>query len=49
VSVEHHREGMHMSVAETEVALTLTTRGGRHRDEVLAALEAHGYRTERVR
>jgi threonine dehydratase len=49
VSVEHHREGMAVSVAETEVELTLTTRDAEHCAEVLAALEAWGYPVERLR
>ena len=49
VSVEHHREGMHISVAETEVELTVATRNIAHGQEVLEVLEAHGYPTERVR
>src|SRR5439155_9552357 len=32
VSVEHHREGMHISVAETEVELTVGTRDLAHGD-----------------
>jgi threonine dehydratase len=49
VSVEHHREGMHISVAETEVELTVATRNVPHTEELIAALESHGYPTERVR
>jgi threonine dehydratase len=49
VSVEHHREGMHISVAETEVELTVAMRNVRHCDELIGALESHGYPTERVR
>jgi len=49
VSVEHHREGMHISVAETEVELTVVTRNLEHCAEVTATLEAHGYPVERVR
>ncbi len=49
VSVEHHREGMHISVAETEVELTVGTRNVEHCNEVVAAFEAQGYPTERVR
>ena len=41
VSVEHHREAMHISVAETEVELTVGTRDVAHGDA--------GYPTERVR
>jgi threonine dehydratase len=48
VSVEHHREGLHLSVGETEVELTLTTRDREHCDEVLATLDARGYAVERV-
>ena len=49
VSVEHHREGMHISVAETEVELTVATRDIAHGEEVIAALVEQGYPTERVR
>jgi threonine dehydratase len=49
VSVEHHREGMQISVAETEVELIVVTRNLEHCAEVIAALEAHGYPVERVR
>jgi threonine dehydratase len=49
VSVEHHREGMHVSVAETEVELTVATRNLEHCAEVLTALESHGYPVERLR
>ena len=40
---------MHISVAETEVELTVGTRDVEHCNEVVAAFEAHGYPTERVR
>jgi hypothetical protein len=40
---------MAISVAETEVELTLTTRDAEHCAEVLAALEAWGYPVERLR
>ena len=49
VSVEHHREGMHISVTETKVELTVGTRDVAHGDDVIAALVAQGYPTERVR
>jgi threonine dehydratase len=49
VSVEHHREGMAVSVAETEVELTLTTRDAEHCAQVIAALEGWGYPVERLR
>jgi threonine dehydratase len=49
VSVEHHREGMELPVAETEVELTLITRDRAHRDEVLDMLRGWGYGVERLR
>jgi threonine dehydratase len=49
VSVEHHREGMAVSVAETEVELTLTTRDAEHCAQVVAALEGWGYPVEPLR
>jgi threonine dehydratase len=49
VSVEHHREGMHISVAETEVELTVITRNLEHCAEVIDTLESHGYPMERLR
>jgi threonine dehydratase len=48
VSVEHHREGMDLPVAETEVELTLITRDRAHRDEVLEMLRGWGYGVERL-
>ncbi|MHB8641590.1 MAG: threonine ammonia-lyase [Gaiellaceae bacterium] len=48
VSVEHHREGMQISVAETEVELTLATRDREHREQVVRVLEEHGYPIERL-
>jgi threonine dehydratase len=49
VSVEHHREGMAVSIAETEVELTLSTRDEEHCAALLAALGSEGYETERLR
>jgi threonine dehydratase len=49
VSVEHHREGMELPVAETEVELTLLTRDRAHRDEVLETMRGWGYEVERLR
>jgi len=49
ISVEHHREGMHISVAETEVELTVATRDLAHGVDLIAALVDQGYPTERVR
>jgi threonine dehydratase len=48
VSVEHHREGVQLSVAETEVELTLATRDRDHREQVVRVLEQHGYPIERM-
>jgi threonine dehydratase len=49
VSVEHHREGMAMHVAETEVELTVVTRDEDHCASLSRALESRGYRLERLR
>ncbi|MDX6483924.1 MAG: threonine dehydratase [Gaiellaceae bacterium] len=49
VSVEHHREGMAVSIAETEVELTLGTRDEEHCTALLAALRDQGYEVERLR
>jgi threonine dehydratase len=49
LSVEHHREGVHLSVAETAVELTLATRDPAHCEEVARLLESHGYLVDRVR
>ena len=48
VSVEHHREGMEISVSDTEVELTLATRDPEHCEGVVATLEARGYPVTRV-
>jgi threonine dehydratase len=48
VSVEHHREGMAISVGETEVELTLGTRDEEHCAAVLDALRSLGYPVERL-
>jgi threonine dehydratase len=48
VSVEHHREGMQISVAETEVELTLATRDEEHCASLLAAMRDWGYAVERL-
>ena len=48
ISVEHHREGMHISVAETEVELTVATRDLGHGDELIAAFVDQGYTADRV-
>ena len=49
VSVEHHREGMAIHVAETEVELTVVTRNEDHCGSLCAAMESRGYRVERMR
>jgi threonine dehydratase len=46
LSVEHHREGMALTVAETEVELTLAARDRAHCDGLLASLQEHGYAVE---
>jgi threonine dehydratase len=48
VSVEHHREGMVITVAETEVELTIGTRDADHCDALVGAMEAQGYRVDRL-
>ena len=49
VSVEHHREGMAISVAETEVELTLATRDEAHCEALLTSMAEWGYVAERLR
>jgi threonine dehydratase len=49
VSVEHHREGIAISVAETEVELTLATRDEDHAKALLERMRAWGYPVERLR
>jgi len=49
VSVEHHREGMAVHVSETEVELTIVTRNADHCGDLVRAMEARGYRIERLR
>ena len=49
VSVEHHREGMDIPVAETEVELTLATRDEEHCAVLLDAMASWGYAVERLR
>lgn len=49
VSVEHHREGIQLSVAETEVELTLSTRDDVHAVALLEAMQRWGYPVERLR
>ena len=49
VSVEHHREGMAIHVAETGVELTVATRDEDHCLQLCAALEGRGYAIARLR
>ena len=49
VSVEHHREGIAVSVAETEVELTLATRDEDHAAALLERMREWGYPVERLR
>jgi threonine dehydratase len=49
LSVEHHREGMAVTVAETEVELTLAARDRDHCDALLSSLAQHGYVVELLR
>jgi threonine dehydratase len=49
MSVDHHREGMEIGVAETEVELTVLTRNRGHCDQLVATMERWGYVVERVR
>jgi threonine dehydratase len=49
VSVEHHREGMDIPVAETEVELTLITRDQEHCTLLLDQMRSWGYEVERLK
>jgi threonine dehydratase len=49
VSVEHHREGMDVPVAETEIELTLLTRDQEHVAVLLDAMASWGYDVERLK
>ncbi|MGH9150272.1 MAG: ACT domain-containing protein, partial [Acidimicrobiales bacterium] len=46
LAVEHHRAGLRLDLDEVEVLLTLETRDPAHRDGVVAALRAAGFRVE---
>jgi len=48
VSVEHHREGMAIHLAETEVELTVVTRDEDHCEALCAALGDRGYALDRL-
>jgi threonine dehydratase len=49
ISVEHHREGMSISVGETEVELTLGARDEDHCAALLATMSEWGYTIDRLR
>jgi threonine dehydratase len=46
MSVEHHREGVDLSVGQTEVELILGTRDDKHRTELLREMRSWGYEVE---
>jgi threonine dehydratase len=48
ISVEHHREGMELPVAQTEVELTIGTRDEEHCSRLLEAIGERGYTVERL-
>jgi len=48
IAVEHHREGVDVSVSETEIGLTLVTRDQEHCQQLLAAMTERGYTVERL-
>jgi threonine dehydratase len=48
ISVEHHREGFALDIAETEVELTVVTRSDEHCTHLCNALQGHGYEVERL-
>ena len=48
VEVQHHREGVNISIQETGVELTLLTRNPEHCETLLRTMRDWGYPTERV-
>ncbi|MGH3002842.1 MAG: threonine ammonia-lyase [Gaiellaceae bacterium] len=48
VSVEHHREGMAVHIAETEVELTVVTRNEEHCAHLCGVLVDRGYALDRI-
>jgi threonine dehydratase len=48
VSVEHHREGMHIPIGATEVELTVITRDEEHCAALLESMRSWGYGVERM-
>ena len=49
MSVEHHREGMDLQVAQTEIELTLLTRDQEHVAVLLRAMASWGCEVERIK
>lgn len=49
LTVEHRRSGAPVGVTEVEVILTLETRDPAHRDQIVPALRARGFRAEPYR
>jgi threonine dehydratase len=47
IGVEHHREGLRLSVGEVEVALQVETKGPDHIEALVAALTSGGYFVDR--
>jgi threonine dehydratase len=43
LEVEHHRVEAHLSLGEAEISVSVEARGPDHCDELLKALQAHGY------
>jgi threonine dehydratase len=48
VSVEHHREGMHIPIGVTQVELTVITRDEEHCAALLESMRSWGYGVERM-
>jgi threonine dehydratase len=48
VGVEHHREGVAVSMNEVEVTLQIETKGGPHIQQVTGHLASAGYSIERL-
>jgi threonine dehydratase len=48
IEVVHIRDGIDLHVGQTGIELTVSVRGRRHGDRVLAAVKAAGYRVVRT-
>jgi threonine dehydratase len=44
LTVDHHRSGAPVGIAEVEVLLTLETRDAAHHDAIIATLQSEGFR-----